>query len=182
MLAYDILSDDEKRKNYDLYGDEKGNPGFNAGYPGNHGGYTYFTKGGPGQGGFTSRPDEWQNMGGDGSSRTFSFSFGGPSGGSSFGFGMDDIFSDLFGGNFGSQFGGFGGGFSGSSGSHSRSRSSSKSIKAINSQAFKKEIANKGMTWLLLSYTTSTKSNQYYESVVEEAASSLDGALKVPGH
>lgn len=32
--AYEILSDEEKRKNYDLYGDEKGNPGFQTGYPG----------------------------------------------------------------------------------------------------------------------------------------------------
>ncbi|GMP85916.1 hypothetical protein CsSME_00038895 [Camellia sinensis var. sinensis] len=30
-LPYDILSDEEKRKNYDLYAVEKGNPGFDAG-------------------------------------------------------------------------------------------------------------------------------------------------------
>jgi DnaJ-class molecular chaperone len=27
FAAHEILSDEEKRKNYDLYGDEKGNPG-----------------------------------------------------------------------------------------------------------------------------------------------------------
>ncbi|KAI9153018.1 hypothetical protein LWI28_004510 [Acer negundo] len=167
--AYDILSDEEKRKNYDMYGDEKGKPGFDGGYPGDHGGYTHFTSGGPG---------EWQNMGGQGGSKSFSFSFGGPSGGaSSFGFGLDDIFSNFFGGNSneGSRFSGF----SGSSSYQSRSRGPSKSIKAINSQVFKKEIADRGMIWLLLSYTPSLKGYQYYEPIVEEASSSLEGALKV---
>ncbi|GMQ01352.1 hypothetical protein CsSME_00048010 [Camellia sinensis var. sinensis] len=76
----------EKRKNYDLYRDEKGNPGFDAGNAGDQGGYTYFTSG-PRQNGFNFRPNEWQNMGGGhGSSKSFSFSFGGPGGHSSFGF------------------------------------------------------------------------------------------------
>ncbi|KAL6987853.1 DnaJ protein erdj3a [Sarracenia purpurea var. burkii] len=96
--AYDILSDEDKRKNFDLYGDEKGNPGFNAGNTGDQGGYTYFTNGGPGHSGFTFRPDEWQNMGGQGSPGSFSFSFGGSGGQRSFGFGLDDIFSNFFGG------------------------------------------------------------------------------------
>ena len=30
--AYEILSDEEKRKNYDMYGDEKASPRFDAGY------------------------------------------------------------------------------------------------------------------------------------------------------
>ncbi|KAI8015605.1 DnaJ protein ERDJ3A [Camellia lanceoleosa] len=72
--AYDILLDEAKRKNYDLYGDEKGNPGFDAGNAGDDGRYTYFTSGGPGHGGFSFRHDEWQNMGGHGSSKSFSFS------------------------------------------------------------------------------------------------------------
>ncbi|CAL5422793.1 unnamed protein product [Camellia sinensis] len=95
--AYDILSDEEKRKNYDLYGVEKGNPGFDAGNAGHQGGYTYFTSG-PRQNGFNFRPNEWQNMGGGhGSSKSFSFSFRGPGGHSSSGFGLDDIFSNFFG-------------------------------------------------------------------------------------
>ncbi|OMO97625.1 hypothetical protein COLO4_14502 [Corchorus olitorius] len=104
--AYDVLSDEQKRKNYDMYGDEKGAPGFDAGNPGD--GYTFFTGGGPGQSGFTSGSSGgWQHMGGQGSSQTFSFSFGGPGGSrssggqggpSSFGFGLDDIFSGFFGG------------------------------------------------------------------------------------
>ncbi|GMP85941.1 hypothetical protein CsSME_00038914 [Camellia sinensis var. sinensis] len=96
-LPYDILSDEEKRKNYDLYGVEKGNPGFDAGNAGHQGGYTYFTSG-PRQNGFNFRPNEWQNMGGGhGSSKSFSFSFRGPGGHSSSGFGLDDIFSNFFG-------------------------------------------------------------------------------------
>lgn len=170
--AYDILSDEEKRKNYDTYGDEKGNPGFGAGHPGDQGGYSYFTHGGPGRTQFTSGPGGWQDMGGQGS-KSFSFSFGGPggSGPSSFGINMDDIFSGFFGK---SQFGGFGG----SRGSQSRNKTPPKNIREINTQIFKKEIADQGMTWLLLSYTPSLDTSQFYE-LMEEAANSLQGALKV---
>ncbi|CAL5351521.1 unnamed protein product [Camellia sinensis] len=171
--AYDILSDEEKRKNYDLYGDEKGNPGFEASNAGDQGGYTYFTSG-PGQNGFNFRPNEWQNMGGGhGSSKSFSFSFGGSGGHSSFGFGLDDIFSNFFGGG-----GGQSESFSGSTRSESKSRSAPKSIRAVNVQTYKKEITDKGMTWLLLS-CTSSKGAQSYESVIQEVANSLEGALKV---
>ncbi|KAJ6750359.1 hypothetical protein OIU85_000938 [Salix viminalis] len=174
--AYEILSDEEKRKNYDLYGDEKGNPGFNAGYPEDQGGYSYFTNGGQGKNSYTFRPGDWQDMGDQGNSRSFSFSFGGSSSQSSFGFGLNDIFSNFFGGDLG------GGKFGGSTRSQSRSqtgsRSSPKRIKAINSQVFNKEIAGQGMTWILLSYTSLLKGNQYYESIVQEVADSLQGALK----
>lgn len=183
LPAYEILSDEEKKKNYDMYGDEKGNPGFGAGHPGDQGGYTYFTSGGPGGNQFSFRPGEWQSTGGEGASKSFSFSFGGAGGPSSFGFGMDDLFSNFFGGNGDSMFGGFGsrtGSRAGSrTGSQSGSRSSSKSIRAINSCDFKKEIAVQGMTWLLFSFTPSLKGNHYVESTVEEVASLLQGALKV---
>lgn len=178
--AYDILSDEEKRKNYDLYGDEKANPGFSGGSP-NDQGYTYFTSGGPGQGGSNFRPDGWQSMGGQGGSKSFSFSFGGPSSG---GFGLDDIFSNFFGGNMGSgsQFGGsqFGGSQFGSSGSSSRPDSGpSRSIPSVNSQMYRKEVADKGMTWVLLSSVSSLQDIQYYEPVVQEVGGSLQGAIKV---
>ncbi|KAL2500230.1 DnaJ protein ERDJ3A [Forsythia ovata] len=177
--AYDILSDEQKRKNYDLYGDEKGNPGFNAGDPGDHGGYSYFTSGGPGQSGFSFKPGGWKNAGGQGGSKSFSFSFGGPSSSrqSSFGFGVDDIFSNFFGsdGGEGNHFGGF----SSSGKSQYGSRGSSKSILAVNSQLYRKEIVDKGITWLLLSHVSNLQGIQHYESVIEEVASSLQGALKV---
>ncbi|KAJ6968940.1 dnaJ protein ERDJ3A [Populus alba x Populus x berolinensis] len=177
--AYEILSDEEKRKNYDLYGDEKGNAGFNAGYPGDQGGYTHFTNGGQGQNSYTFRPGDWQDMGDQGNSRSFSFSFGGPSSQSSFGFGLNDIFSNFFGGDLGGgQFGGFGGSTRSQSRSQTGSRSTPRSIKAINSQVFN-EIAGQGMTWLLLSYTSSLKGSQFYESIIQEVADSLQGALKV---
>ncbi|KAL7199622.1 hypothetical protein ACSBR2_021832 [Camellia fascicularis] len=152
----------EKRKNYDLYRDEKGNPGFDAGNAGDQGGYTYFTSG-PGQNGFNFRPNEWQNMGGgQGSSKSFSFSFGGPGGHSSFGFGLEDIFSNFFGGG-----GGHSESFSGLTRSESKSRSAPKSIRAVNVQTYKKEITDKGMTWLLLSCTSTLKGAQSYESVIQ---------------
>ncbi|XP_057807740.1 dnaJ protein ERDJ3A [Salvia miltiorrhiza] len=173
--AYDILSDEQKRKNYDLYGDEKGNPGFDAGDPRQQGGYSYFTSGGPGQSGFSFTPGDWQNMGGQEGSKSFSFSFGGP--GSGGGFDMGDIFSNFFGGGMGggSQFGGFG-----SSGrSKQGNRQSSKSIPSVNSQLYRKEIVDKGMTWLLLVHSSNIQEIQIYESVIEEVGNSLLGALKV---
>lgn len=179
--AYEILSDEEKRKNYDLYGDEKGSPGFGGGDPTDHGGYTYFRSGGHGGQGssrFTFRPDEWQNMGGQSNSKSFSFSFGNPNSHSSFGFGsfgLNDIFSNLFGGDSGAHFGGFGS----SGGSQSGSRTSPKSIRAVNSQVFNKEITDRGMTWLLLSHSPTSTGSQYYESIISQVASSLEGALKV---
>ncbi|XP_057984263.1 dnaJ protein ERDJ3A isoform X2 [Malania oleifera] len=176
FTTYEILSDEEKRKNYDLYGDEKGNPGFEAGSPGDRGGYTFFTSGGQGNSGFQFRPDDWQSMGGHGQSGAFSFSFGNPSGKSSFGFGLNDVFSNFFGGN--PNAGGHFGGFDSSTKSKPGSMGS-KSIQAVNSQVFKKEITDQGITWLLFSYTPTLKGNQYYESIVEEVASSLQGALKV---
>ncbi|KAG5095422.1 hypothetical protein JHK84_051010 [Glycine max] len=173
--AYELLSDEEKRKNYDLYGDEKGNPGFQGGHPGGQDGYTYFTGGGPGQSHFNFKPGGgWQGMGGQGGSKSFSFSFGSSGNSNPFGFGLDDLFGSFFGGGGGgSQFGGFG------SSAKSGSKSSAKSLRAVNSQIYKKEIENAGMTWLLLSYIPSSKGIQYFESTIEEVASSLQGALKV---
>ncbi|XP_010543215.1 PREDICTED: dnaJ protein ERDJ3A [Tarenaya hassleriana] len=174
--AYDILSDETKRKNYDLYGDEKGHPGFDAGSPGGNGGYT-FTQGGQGQSGFNFRPGDWQNMGGGGGSKSFSFSFGGPSS-SSFDFGLDDIFSMFSGGG---QFEGEDqfGGSRGSSRAESRSRSSSTKIRTINSRVYRKEILDQGMTWLVLSHLPSLRGTEYHESIIEEVADSLQGAIKV---
>ncbi|CDY53088.1 BnaCnng24180D [Brassica napus] len=177
--AYEILSDEEKRKNYDLYGDEKGQPGFGSGFPGgNGGGYSYSSGGGQGGGGFNfGGPGGWQNMGGGGGGG------GGSKSGSSFGFGMDDIFN-MFGGGGGAkgsdQFGGFGGFGGGSSKAESRSkRGSVATIKTVSSQVYKKEVVDQGMTWLLLSYLPSQRGTQYHESVIEEVAESLQGALKV---
>lgn len=174
--AYDILSDEEKRKNYDMYGDARGNPGFDGGDA--RGGHSYFRSGGPGHSGFAFRPDEWQTMGGEGgSSKSYSFSFGGSSSDNSFGFDLGDVFSNFFGGGMsgGSHFGGFGN----SGGSYSGSGSSPKSLTPINSQLYKKEIIDKGVTWLLLSYKPTMKGMQHYESITEEVASSLKGALEV---
>lgn len=175
--AYEILSDEDKRKNYDLYGDEKGNPGFGAGSPGDNSGYSYFTSGGQGQNRFSFRPDAWQNIGGQdqGGSKSFSFSFGGSGAQNSFGFGLNDVFSNFFGGDFG----GFGGSARSQPSFQSGSRSSSKSVKPITSQVFRKDIVDQGMTWLLLSYSPSLRGSNYHESIIEEVADSLGGAVKV---
>ncbi|XP_076900469.1 dnaJ protein ERDJ3A-like [Bidens hawaiensis] len=161
--AYEILSDEEKRKNYDMFGDARGD-----------GGHTFFRSGGPSQSGFTFSPDDWQTMGGQrGNSKSYSFSFGGNSVGG--GFDIGDIFSNFFGGGMGGggQFGNFGG-------SRTASRSSRKSsIMSLNSQTYKKQVIDRGMTWILLSYTPLIRGMQHYESIIEDVASSLKGALEV---
>ncbi|KAJ1297597.1 hypothetical protein BS78_01G388700 [Paspalum vaginatum] len=183
--AYEILSDEEKRKNYDLYGDEKGNPGFGGGNFGNREGYTYFTGGGPKNSYFTSG-DGWQTMGGQGNTKTFSFSFGGnpgASGGNPFGGGIDlgDVFSNLFGGGSmgGSQHGGSAGSAraranTGTSGQHS----GAVKIQDVTAHVFNKEISDQGITWLLLFYTPQSKGQFVLESVMQDVVHSLDGALR----
>ena len=101
-------------------------------------------------------------------------SFGGSGGPGSFGFGLNDIFSNFFGCDTKGvvQFGG-------STRSQSGPRSSSKNVRTINSQVFQKEITEQGMTWLLFSYTPTLKGNQHIESIIEEVASTLQGALQV---
>lgn len=174
FAAYEVLSDEEKRKNYDLYGDEKGAPRFEGGNRGGEqGGYTYFTSGGPGSDQFTYGPGgQWERMGSQGES--FSFSFGGEpnAGGGSFSFG--DIFSDIFGGDMKSDnmFGGF-----------SRpDREKAAGIREINSQMFNKEIVEQSVTWVLLFYTPSIKSYHVVEPIVQDVASSLQGMVKVMCH
>uniref|UniRef100_A0A2N9IK54 Uncharacterized protein n=1 Tax=Fagus sylvatica TaxID=28930 RepID=A0A2N9IK54_FAGSY len=61
-------------------------------------------------------------------------------------------------------------------GSTTRSQSG---IKTINSQVFQKEIADQGITWLLLSYTPTLKGYQHIESIIEEVGSIMRGALQV---
>ncbi|PKA67098.1 Chaperone protein dnaJ 15 [Apostasia shenzhenica] len=176
--AYEILSDENKRNNYDLYGDEKGNTGFDAGNFDNHDGYTYFTSGGPGGGHFTSGPGGWQSMGGQENTKSFSFSFGGNprASGNQFGFDMGDIFSNIFGSGMSgsSHFGS-----SSSSGARSNSGfSSSGNVEDIKLSSFNKKIRDQGLTWLLLFYTTSARGYHVLESVLEDVADSLSGALK----
>lgn len=128
-------------------------------------------------------------MGGQGGSKSFSFSFGGPSSGNQDSFGFGDIFSNLFGGGMGggNQFGGgmgggnkFGGGF-GSSGRppHGKTKGPAMSIPSIDTRVYKKEVADKGMAWLLLFHTPNLQGTPSYESVLSEAYTSLHGALKV---
>ncbi|KAG9453521.1 hypothetical protein H6P81_006425 [Aristolochia fimbriata] len=174
--AYEILSDEGKRKNYDMYGDENGGPRFDGGTPGgSQEGYTYFT-GGQGNNRFSFRPGgQWHTQGSQGKSQAFSFSFGGnpTTSGNSFSFGgFDDIFSNFFGGEMkgGNQFGGFGGGRSGSD--------SPTALQNVNSQAFQKEILDKGLTWILLFYTPSSRGYNVLESIVQDVVSSLQEVVK----
>ena len=51
-------------------------------------------------------------------------------------------------------------------------------IRTINSEVFQKEIADQGITWLLLSYTPTLKGYQHIESIIEEVGSIMRGALR----
>uniref|UniRef100_A0A2N9F1E3 J domain-containing protein n=2 Tax=Fagus sylvatica TaxID=28930 RepID=A0A2N9F1E3_FAGSY len=57
--------------------------------------------------------------------------------------------------------------------------SSQSDIRTINSQVFQKEIADQGITWLLLSYTPTLKGYQLIESIIELVGSGMQGALQV---
>ena len=46
-------------------------------------------------------------------------------------------------------------------------------------QTFNKEIADKGVTWVLLFYIQQAKGQFELESVLEDVARSLDGAVRV---
>ncbi|CAD6210753.1 unnamed protein product [Miscanthus lutarioriparius] len=153
--AYEILSDEEKRKNYDLYGDEKGNPGFGGGNFGNHGLYILWW---------------WPQV------QSFHICGGNPFGG---GFDLGDVFSNLFGGGsmVSSHFGGSTGSAranTGTSGQHSGTAK----IQDITTQVFNKEVADLGTTWLLLFYTPQSKGQFVLESVMQDVVHSLDGALR----
>ncbi|KAL9315298.1 hypothetical protein ACSQ67_016299 [Phaseolus vulgaris] len=178
--AYEILSDEEKRKKYDMYGDLNDNPGFQGGHPGFQGGHPGFQGGHPGgRGGYTYfTGGDWQ-----GGSKSFSFSSGGSGGSNSFGIGLDNIFGSIFGGGGGGNMFGGGsmfGGFGSSANTERASSVSPQRLTSINSHIYKKEIENAGMTWILLSYrpTSASKHVQYFESTIEEVASSLQGAVK----
>lgn len=62
----------------------------------------------------------------------------------------------------------------------SKSKSASpRKIEDVNLQFFNKQIRDQGMTWLLLFYTPSAKGYDVLESVVQDVADILDGAIKV---
>ena len=172
FAAHEILSDEEKRKNYDLFGDENGNPGIGGGNFGSREGH-YFTGGGPKTTYFKSG-DGWQEMGGQGNAKTFSFSFGGnpgADGGNPFGFDLGDVFSNMFAGG-------------GSMGGNQHTKTSSQhtspvTIQEVTMQTFNKEIADQGVTWVLLFYTQQAKGQFVLESILEDVARSLDGAVRV---
>nr|GFB01689.1 hypothetical protein [Tanacetum cinerariifolium] len=142
---YEILSDEVKKKNYDMFRDAKGSPGFNSRSSGNRGVHTFFRSGGGsgGQNGFSFSYDNWQTTcGQSGGSKSYSFSFGGNSGGNSFGFDMGDVFSNFFGGSFGERQ---------SKGDSRRSQSGfrgfpKKSLVLVNFRIYKKEVVEKGFT------------------------------------
>ncbi|KAJ3682844.1 hypothetical protein LUZ60_013071 [Juncus effusus] len=169
--AYEILSDEEKRKNYDLYGNETPNPGFDSSNFGNENrnGYTYFNTGSRTR----SNNNFFRSNPSSGNTKTFSFSFGGDPN-SQFGFG--DIFSNFFGGGMNNGFG-----FDSQTGSKPKSKTENSNpnpIVEVTTQYFNKNINNQGMTWLLLFHTPNSR--QYYalETLIEEISSSLNGAIK----
>uniref|UniRef100_A0ACD5XP26 Uncharacterized protein n=1 Tax=Avena sativa TaxID=4498 RepID=A0ACD5XP26_AVESA len=180
--AHEILSDEEKRKNYDLYGDENGNPGIGGGNFGGRDGHTHFTGSGP-RNTYFSSGDGWQTMGGQGNGKTFSFSFGGnpgADGANPFGFDIGDVFSNMFAGG-GSMGGSQHGGLAGSARPGARTSSQHTSpvtIQEVTMQTFNKEVADQGITWLLLFYTKQANGQFVLESVLEDVARSLDGAVR----
>jgi hypothetical protein len=52
-------------------------------------------------------------------------------------------------------------------------------IEEVTMQSFNKEIADQGIAWILLFYTQQAKGQFVLESVLEDVARSLDGAVRV---
>jgi hypothetical protein len=87
----------------------------------------------------------------------------------------------MFGGG-GSMGGNQHGGFAGSAGPGARTSSQHTNpvtIKEVTLQSFNKEIADQGISWILLFYTQQAKGQFVLESVLEDVARSLDGAVRV---
>ncbi|XP_031488950.1 dnaJ protein ERDJ3A [Nymphaea colorata] len=176
--AYEILSDEEKRKNYDLYGDEKGGPIFSdMNYGGPQGGSAHFTYGGHDFG-----QSSWHTMGKNRDSETYSYSSGKPGGSSrsySFDFGSSGFAGDLFSNIFDAflnkrSFSSF----SSSNGPSSESQTI-QNIPSVNRKVFKSKISDQGLTWLLLFYMPNMRGLQMIQSILQEVVGSLKGALKV---
>ncbi|GLJ38634.1 hypothetical protein SUGI_0787710 [Cryptomeria japonica] len=188
--AYETLSDEEKRKNYDMFGDEKGNPrpegpGFgNSGY-----GSSNFNFGGQNGQHFTFQQGRSQSGSGKKGFKHFPFPFGGSSregghsftydiGGSNF---MGDIFSNIFGSPKTDQrnwnpFGGFAGPQGQAKSSYSQN---SQQILVLDSKNFKERVLDQRMTWLLMFYTPSSKGYQELEAILDQVSNPLQGIVKV---
>ncbi|KAH9310106.1 hypothetical protein KI387_038017, partial [Taxus chinensis] len=188
--AYETLSDEEKRKNYDLYGDEKGNPSFESGGFGNPGyGSNNFNFGGQSSQHFSFQQGRPQSGSGREGFKHFKFPFGESRGEVGYSFTHDsresnfmgDMFSNLFGslnngqGNW-NPFGSFAGS---QGGGKSSSSQSSQHVLVLDSKNFKEKVLDQRLTWLLMFYTPSSKGYRELEAILDQVANPLQGLVKV---
>lgn len=189
--AYEILSDEEKRKNYDMYGDEQGNSRFEGGGPGY--GSSHFNFDGQNSEHFTFRQGKSQGRSGresfqhstfpfqefSGGGNSFTYDFGGSSS-------MGDILSSFFGsgktgqGN-GNPFGSFSSSQGGAKSGFRADQASQYSyqIQVLDSKNFKQKVTDQGLTWLLMFYSPSSKGYQELEGILDQIANSFLGIVKV---
>lgn len=167
LAAYDVLSDEQKRTNYDTYGDPAGPTGPTGGPHG----WQYQSSGGGGNSFFGSQPH-------------FTFTFGGDSGGGGGGGsgGFGNIFESFFGGsNTGGNFG-FGGRNQGSSQSRSRSSlfDTMEGVEKLSGLHFRQQIVDKGkLTWLVVFYNPYNPNLDPIASAAKDVVNSMRGMIKV---
>lgn len=197
--AYEVLSDEEKRKNYDLYGDEQGRA--RGPEPHAYGGDFYKTNegGGPNNFKFTTNDNNGYTFeqhsytfGGD---DFFHFpggnNFGGQEKSSFFGFGGDgspfqNIFNSFFGSTGGSHREGqhsYGhGGKTGNSksGNFQGSAHSNSLAEELTSKSFQKKVLDELNTWAIL-FTPFVSSTDVQErlQLLEQIAKTLKSSIKV---
>lgn len=189
--AYEILSDEEKRKNYDTYGNEQGNSRFEGGGPGY--GSSHFNFGGQNSEHSTFRQGRSQGRSGRESFQHFTFPSQEYSGGSNsftFDFGGSEFMGDILSNFFGSGKSGQGNGnpfasFSGSQGGaksgfgNNQASQYSHQIQVLDAKNFKKKVTDQGLTWLLIFYSPSSKGYQELEGILDQIANSFQGVVKV---
>lgn len=207
MTAYEVLSDEEKRKNYDLFGDEQGrargpepNP-FDGGF--------HKTDGGGGWNNFRYTANDNSGnrfeqhsygFGGEegysyGQGNTFNFpfnDFGGQEKSSFFGFGGNaNPFQNIFDSFFGAAKGKGGQGQHFTSHNEGRAKSSkerksahggaqsSSSVEELNLKSFQKKVLDQLVTWAILFIPHASKEAQQKLQFLEQISKSLGGSIKV---
>eukprot|EP00250_Pteridium_aquilinum_P003574 c13878_g1_i1 orf=32-1855(+) len=204
--AYEVLSDEEKRKNYDLYGDEKGQargPEPNA-YSGSYSGSQKTDEGGGWNNfGYTTNDKNGYRFeqhssrsggeeGSQGQGNYFNFPFGGQERSFSFGFGgnagtFQNIFDSFFSSARGKQgegqhFSSYNQGKTGNSRERSEfegGTQASSLVEELNVKNFQKKVLDQLDTWAVLFIPHASNDAQEKLQLLEQISRSLRGSIKV---
>ena len=169
--AYDVLSDEEKRKKYDLYGtDLPGPPPGGGPAGGSWSGYQGAGSRSPG-GGKYRQTFQFQSGGMPSDGIPFGDIFGGmggSSGAKKFSFGLGDLLSGFVGAGFGSQ-----------EGSDSKIWKSLTGARKLSAEEFNAKVATSDHLWLVVFSSLGGSQLLHAKSMLEDVAKELSGMAKV---